>query len=157
MTIWTPDGEHRVVGDAHSPGQGGTGATTAGGVPPSAAEAAGVSDLGDEERERAEALVKEMAEIQRRLVEAPAEDVVANHAIGLFELAALHLKQERPDLPAARLAIDAMAAIVEALADRLGRHKTTLEQALAQIRLTYVRVSDAKTGVPNQNEGQGDS
>ena len=37
----------------------------------------------------------------------PVEVVVANHAFGLFELAALHLSLQPPQLDEARVAIDA--------------------------------------------------
>ena len=47
--------------------------------------------------------------------------VVANHAYGLFELAALHLSAKPPSLDQARLAVDALGALVEGLGDRLGR------------------------------------
>ena len=56
----------------------------------------------------------------------PAEVVVANHAYGLFELAAIHLSQQPPNLEEARLAVD----------------------ALAQIRLTYVQISEMMKNVP---------
>ena len=54
------------------------------------------------------------------IAEVPAEVVVTNHVMGLYELAAIHLSAEQPDLAAASLAIDAMAAVVEGLGDRLG-------------------------------------
>ncbi len=72
----------------------------------------------------------------------PAEVVVANHAYGLFELAAIHLSQQPPNLDEARLAVDALGAIVGGLAGRLGEAETSLLDALAQIRLTYVQISE---------------
>ncbi len=45
---------------------------------------------------------------------------MANHAFGLFELAALHLSLQPPQLAQARLAIDALAALVDGLGERLG-------------------------------------
>ena len=48
-----------------------------------------------------------MAELEAELAQAPVEVVIANHAFGLFQLAALHLSQQPPQLPQARLAIDA--------------------------------------------------
>ena len=82
----------------------------------------------------------ELAEVQRQLLGAPPEVVVANHAFGLFQLAALHLSQEKPDFVAARLAVDAMGAIVEGLAGRLGDVEAELAEGLAQIRLAFVQV-----------------
>ena len=55
-----------------------------------------------------------------RLAEVPAEVVVANHVMGLYELAAIHLGAAPPDLGQAALAIDAVACLVEGLGDRLG-------------------------------------
>ena len=64
-----------------------------------------------------------MDEARRRLADVPAAQVVANHAMGLFELAAIHLSQQPPDLGEAALAIDAMAAVVDAVGDRLARQR----------------------------------
>ena len=61
-----------------------------------------------------------MAELREQLARTPAEVVIANHAFGLFELAALHLSLQPPQLDQARLAIDALAALVDGLGDRLG-------------------------------------
>ena len=84
--------------------------------------------------------VAELAAVQRQLLSAPPEVVVANHAFGLFQLAALHLSQEKPDFAAARLAVDAMGALVEGLAGRLGEVEAELADGLAQIRLAFVQV-----------------
>ncbi|HET6963932.1 MAG TPA: hypothetical protein VFH58_04110, partial [Acidimicrobiales bacterium] len=63
-----------------------------------------------------------MADLRERmdqLAATPAEVVVANHAYGLSQLAALHLSLEKPQLDQARLAIDAFGCLVEGLGDRL--------------------------------------
>lgn len=103
---------------------------------------------------------EELLEVARHLAAAPAEDVVANHCYGLFELAALHLSQQPPQLEKARLAIDALGFVVDGLGDRLGQHAPALAEGLAQIRLAFVRISsvtpasdgrpdpEAKTGQP---------
>ena len=85
----------------------------------------------------AEAL-EAVAEARRRLAEVPASVVVANHAMGLFELAAIHLSDDPPRLEDARLAIDALGHLVEGLGDRIGEHHEVLRDALANIRLVYV-------------------
>ena len=69
-----------------------------------------------------------------------ASDVVANHLMGLYELAAIHLLQQPPHLDDASLAIDAMGSVVETLEGRLGQHEATCRDALAQIRLEFVQV-----------------
>ena len=95
----------------------------------------------------ARAMAEEMAEIRRQLAEVPASQVVANHVMGLFELAAIHLSASPPILSEAALAIDAMGAIVEGVgADRLGEAGPTLEDALAQIRMAFVQVKGALGG-----------
>ncbi|MEN9793305.1 MAG: hypothetical protein RL330_1383 [Actinomycetota bacterium] len=81
-------------------------------------------------------------EARTRLAAVPAEIVVANHAMGLYELAAIHLSSEPARLEEARLAVDALGALVDALGPRLGEHSETLEAALAQIRLAWVAVSE---------------
>lgn len=91
-----------------------------------------------------------MAEARSRLAEIPAEVVVVNHVMGLYELAAIHLSSETPDLVAASLAIDAMAAIVEGLGDRLGDDAQTMRDALANIRMAFVAV---KTGTGQSAPG----
>jgi len=97
-------------------------------------------DLGPEEQAE---LAQRLDELRRQLLGAPAEVVVANHAYGLFELAAIHLSQRPPRLDEARLAVDAMAALVEGLAGRLGEAERSLHDALAQIRLAFVQITEA--------------
>jgi hypothetical protein len=89
-----------------------------------------------------------MAELRDQLARTPAEVVVANHAFGLFELAALHLSLDPPQLDQARLAIDALAALVEGLGDRLGDHGRELTSGLSQLRMAYVQIQGAHTPSP---------
>ncbi|HBQ52601.1 MAG: hypothetical protein EB144_00555 [Actinobacteria bacterium] len=84
---------------------------------------------------------KAMAEARARLAETPAKVVVANHVIGLYELAAIHLGANPPRFEDARLAIDALAAIVDSLGSRLGEEHETFKDALANIRLVYVKLT----------------
>ena len=88
----------------------------------------------------------ELMEMQRQIAEAPAWAVVANHVVGLFQLAGVHLSQQPPKLDEARLAIDAMSAIVEGLEGRLGPDEGTLKDALAQIRLAFVQIQAGSGG-----------
>ena len=71
-TLWTPGGEHPVD-------------------PENAPPSSDFSELSPEEQEQAEALAAEMAAVREQLAAAPAEIVVANHLMGLYELAAIHL------------------------------------------------------------------
>jgi hypothetical protein len=84
-----------------------------------------------------------LRDAQARLAEVPAELVVTNHVMGLYELGAIHLSSDPPDLRAAALAIDAVACLVEGLGDRLGDDAATMRDALANIRLAFVQVKGA--------------
>jgi len=88
----------------------------------------------------------ELDEARRRLAEVPAAQVVANHAMGLFELAAIHLSRQPPDLDEAVLAIDAMAAVVDAVGDRLGPNAGVLRDALSQIQMAFVQLRTQTEG-----------
>lgn len=87
-----------------------------------------------------------LGEARRRLSAVPAEVVVANHVMGLYELAAIHLGAAPPDLGQAALAIDAVGCLVEGLGDRLGPDAATLRDALANIRLAFVQIKSAQGG-----------
>ena len=118
-SIWTPGGEHEPEGPQGSAPPGGGGP--------------------DDEAAR-----EQLRELREQLAQTPVEDIIANHAIGLWELALLHLSAEEgtaPDLDEARLAIDGVAALVEGLQGRLGRHQEPLREALAQLRLAYVEIT----------------
>jgi Domain of unknown function (DUF1844) len=96
---------------------------------------------------------EELESLRDQLARTPASVVVANHCLGLWELAALHLSLHPPQLDQAAVAIDALGAIVERLEDRLGDEEPTLREALAQLRLAFVQVKAAATAP----QGQGDS
>ena len=98
-----------------------------------------MSNDGDQLADAAEAL----AETRQRLAEVPAEVVVVNHVIGLYELAAIHLSAQPPRLAEAALAIDAVACLVEGLEGRLGEEQPTLKMALDNIRIAFVQIKDA--------------
>ena len=81
-----------------------------------------------------------MEDVRRQLASVPAEVVVTNHVMGLYELAAIHLSADPPDLVSAVLAIDAVACLVEGLGDRLGADTDVMRDALANIRLAFVQI-----------------
>jgi hypothetical protein len=83
-------------------------------------------------------------EARNRLAEVPAQAVVANHVMGLYELAAIHLSAEPPRFVDAALAIDAVACLVEGLGERLGPDAKTLTEALGNIRLAFVQIKGAQ-------------
>jgi hypothetical protein len=137
-SLWTPDGEHPVgrtpSGDPGDPG-------------PAAGAASGAAGRQGPEEFDEEALRAEIDEARARVAEAPPEVVVLNHAMGLYELGAIHLSASPPNLGGAALAIDAFACLVEGLGDRLGPDAATLRDALAQIRLAFVQIKGA-AGAP---------
>jgi Domain of unknown function (DUF1844) len=140
-SLWTPGGEHPVEPESAAPVP-----------PPDDPEGQSPEEIlaamSPEERAEAEAMVAEMAQARQRVLEAPADMVVANHAMGLYELGAIHLSEEEPDLVSARLAIDAMGQLVEGLSGRLGEAEGTLKDALAQLRMAFVQLSNQAAGAP---------
>jgi len=124
MSLWTPGGDHPV-------GPAGVDAPPE----PSADEAA-----------QLQAMQAEMEQVRQELLSAPASVVIANHAMGIYELAAIHLTAERPRLAEAGLAIDALTSVVEGLEGRLGDAEPTLREALVQLRAAYLDVRDRPTG-----------
>ena len=140
-TLWTPDGEHRVGGDEQDrdtavPGQ-------------SPLSAVGDDGFDDDEPEYTEEQIEQMRQLEEKLAQTPASVVVANHAYGLFELAALHLGRRPPNFEQAQLAIDAMGVLVEGLGDRLGDHTRQLQDGLTQLRLAFVQVRGAAENPPD--------
>ena len=135
-SIWTPSGEHPTGSDPPEGRSTGDFAT----------------DDGDLAHPGGEEITPEMAaEILRaraELAAVPVIDIIANHAVGLWQLAALHLTPDaspdgsptEPRLEDARLAIDALAALVEGLGPRLDPHEESLREALRHLQLAYVQV-----------------
>ncbi|MEX0665210.1 MAG: hypothetical protein WD598_10655 [Acidimicrobiia bacterium] len=128
-SLWTPSGDHvpKAEHEATEP------------ATPPRAEAA-PDDAPDDA-----AVAEELRRVRAELAATPVTDIIANHAVGLWQLAVLHLTpdgDEPPNLDEAGLAIDAMAGIVENLGDRLGENADPLRDALAQLRLAFVQVRD---------------
>jgi hypothetical protein len=131
-SLWTPSGEHQPTDEPADAG---------GGTP--FVDALRGRDPDPEEVE---------AEIRRardELASVPVTDIIANHAVGLWQLAVLHLTPDplpdgspaEPRLPEAALAIDALGALVDGLGDRLAPHQEALREALGQLRMAYVQVA----------------
>ena len=100
-------------------------------------------DLNDDLADTIEEAQLAMAEARARLAEVPAEVVITNHVMGLYELAAIHLSATPPDLVQSALAIDAVACLVDGLGDRLGEEAPTMRDALNNIRLAFVQIKGA--------------
>ncbi len=123
-SLWTPGGERPVGRDQPA-------------APPEPGPDLEGGELSAEEQAQ---LAEQMAAVQQELLGTPVSVVIANHAVGLFQLAALHLNQRPPDLEEGRLAVDAMGALVEGLAGRLGEDEASLREALAQLRMAFVQL-----------------
>lgn len=147
-SLWTPGGEHQVPrepagsepGAADAPSSGAAGGDGPRHLDVDPETAAALEAMSPEERARAEQMIAEMAQAREELARTPAAVVVANHAMGLYELAAIHLSQQPPDLDEAGLAVDALAALTKALEGRLGENEATLNQALSQLQMAFVEL-----------------
>ena len=111
---------------------------------------AGTSDNDTIDEEQAMAA---LAEARQRLAEVPVETVITNHAMGMWELAAIHLSSDPADLGSAAIAIDAFAAVVETLGERLGPEHETLTAALSNIRMAFVQVRTSANTVVDGADG----
>ena len=128
-SIWTPSGEHRPEPEPEPAG---------GGVPPEG-----------EAVEMTQEQYQELLQARAELAAIPVADIIANHAIGLQQLAVIHLlpdpdlegNPQEPRLAQAGLAIDALGALVDTLGDRLAPHDEALREAVTQLRMAFVELS----------------
>ena len=131
-SLWTPSGEHQPEPDPER-------------------EPAGTDELppGAEATELTQEQYEELLRARAELAAIPVADIVANHAIGLQQLAVIHLLPDpdaegnpgEPRLAEASLAIDALGALVDTLGDRLAPHHEALREAVTQLRLAFVELS----------------
>lgn len=91
----------------------------------------------DESLEEAELALRAA---RARLAEAPVADVIVNHVMGFYELAAIHLSATPPRLGDAATAIDAMSAVVHTLEGRLGSNEAVMRDALQNIQFAFVQI-----------------
>lgn len=148
-SLWTPGGERAVPREPPPEGQGEAAARsvrpesdrTVGTRPDGAPSTGPESPMSPAQQGELE---EELAAMQAELAGTPASVVIANHAVGLFQLAAIHLNQRPPNLAEGRLAIDAMATLVEGLAGRLGGEEEALRDGLSQLRLAFVQLQDQR-------------
>jgi hypothetical protein len=92
---------------------------------------------------------EELLRARAELAAIPVADIVANHAIGLQQLAVIHLLPDpdadgnpgEPRLAEAGLAIDALGALVDTLGERLAPHDEALREVLSQLRMAFVELS----------------
>ncbi len=112
-----------------------------------------LDDLSPEERERAEQAIRELAETREQILATPASVIVANHCMGLYELAALHLSQREPNFAEAAIAIDALGLIIDGLKGRLGDDVgSSLNEALGQLRGAFVGLKQQAAQASNNDD-----
>tara|TARA_Y100000814_G_C12222649_1_gene365418 strand:- start:33 stop:467 length:435 start_codon:yes stop_codon:yes gene_type:complete len=135
MSLWTPDGEHEIDRSSSENPIADTEEDT------NLEDLPGFDELTTEQQEQARAMAAELAAARQRLSQTPAAEVIANHVMGIYELAAIHLSDENPKLNEAQIAIDAMTGIVGSLEGRLGENENVIKDALQQIQMAYVQVA----------------
>ena len=79
--------------------------------------------------------------IAQQIAETPSLDWVANVAVTLANVAGTKL--DVGNLPDARLAIDAFAALIDGVGKELGDAEAPLRQTLAQMRMAYAQMAAA--------------
>ena len=136
-TLWTPGGEV-PVGDRTTEASG----EPADRAAAEALEGFDLDNLSPEEREQAEQYIRELTESRERLKAVPAAVVIANHAMGLYELAALHLSNQPANFAEATVAIDALGALLDGMQGRLGEAEPTLREGLSQLRMAFVQLKN---------------
>lgn len=132
--LWTPGG------DPTPP--------VSGGVPGAAAPVAAPEPDAEE--------IAAIRELHARITATPVTDMILNHGIGIWQLALVHLgvatppdEQGRvpaPDLAQAGLAIDALAALVDGVGERLGEGEHLLRDALREAQSIFVQIAEALEG-----------
>lgn len=155
MTDETSDQEFADINDALADFGSGDGPDQ----PGQGAQAHQEADQGEFDQEQIDAIEeaqRAMADARERLADVPAEVVVTNHVMGLYELAAIHLSATPPDLDQAALGIDSVACLVEGLGDRLGADAPVMRDALANIRMAFVQIKGVdETGAGADETGAG--
>jgi hypothetical protein len=135
-TIWTPSGEYVPKPE---PGQ----------EPPRAAPPPpGPGQPPGPGREPTPEEMEAMAAELMAAIHRPVEDHILDMVEQLINVATLHLNreaitggQEKPDLKAASLAIDTIAALADGVGSRLGQYDEPLRRAVDQLRQAFVQVS----------------
>jgi hypothetical protein len=147
-SLWTPGGEHPV--DRPGTDQSSSRASAPPPTRPPADEPE--RELTPEERAAAEEYARQVEEAREQLLAAPVGLVVGQQALQMFgDLAGLYLSLPDPRINDARMAIDALAAVLDSLGPRLGEAEAALRNALTQLQMAVVEVANRsgdETGGP---------
>jgi hypothetical protein len=166
VSLWTPDGERPVSKSTPEPSAASAASAPtgdAGGpnleITPeirAALSQAGidVDTLTPEQQAEAAQMLAEMARARQQLLEAPVQDVIANHLMGLYELGAIHLGENPPHFAEASLAIEALGAVLDRLEGNLGEPEEQLRQARQQLQMAFVQLKEQVAA--NTAEGAAD-
>lgn len=149
-SLWTPGGEHPVdpTSQDQQSDSADTGATGVGSPQDAlraAAEAAGIDfdALSEDERQELQVELDEALKVHQEIAATPAAEILANHMMQLFRLAAIYLQAQPPAFGEAATVIEAFRATLDGVGDRFDDHYDTLRDALAQLQFTYVQVKEA--------------
>jgi len=104
-----------------------------------------VDELTPDQLAEAEAMLAEMARVRQQMLSVPAAEIVANHLMGIYELAAIHLGENPPNFAEATVAIEALRAVLDRLGPQFGESGPVLQQALQQLQMTFVALKDQVT------------
>ncbi|NLV55789.1 MAG: hypothetical protein GXY13_09290 [Acidimicrobiales bacterium] len=157
MSLWTPGGEHEVPRPTASDPTPAPAAPTVGDLDLDPETQAALDAMSPEERAQAEQMIADMVQTRAEIAGTPASTIVGNHAMGLYELAAIHLSQQPPNLEEGGLAVDALAALVHGLEGRLGEGEPTLRQALTQLQAAFVELARRAQADPPDAGAAGDA
>lgn len=137
-SLWTPGGEHPVDRPGHDQSSTPPSAPPPRQPPPDEPE----RELTPDERAAAEEYARQVEAAREQLLAVPAGMVVGQNAVQMFgDLAALYLSQPEPRVNDARIAIDALAAVLDSLGPRLGEAESALRNALTQLQMAVVEAA----------------
>ena len=127
-SLWTPAGEHKVerTPDAGGPGSDDDTAARRRGGPPTGSSAGRTRRRHRTREPRYDEASSD--EVRRQLLDAPVEVVIANHAYGLFELAAIHLSPNPRPRPRHASLSTRSGRLVEGLRDGSDRSRPRLKR-----------------------------
>lgn len=152
VSLWTPDGERPVSRTASTAAE-----PSPPGITPelrSALAESGidVDQLTPEQIAEATAMLAEMSRVRADMLSVPAAEVIANHLMGIYELAAIHLGENPPNFVEATVAIEALRAVLDRLGTEFGENEAVLRQALSQLQVTFVALKEQVAGADGAPE-----